>query len=113
MPGGRTERPEATRLAEIGGVPSVGQPGERRHRTPESLNAFSEAELVFGPGRGALRDVSHEEAVTMSSFTWWWRPGFTALSETGVHDFERADAAHDHTTSEEGIQGPGSRAEPG
>jgi len=82
MPGGRTERPEATRLAEIGGVPSVGQPGERRHRTPESLNAFSEAELVFGPGRGALRDVSHHEAVTMSSFTWWRRPGYRALSET-------------------------------
>jgi len=73
---------EATRLAEIGAVPSVGQPGERRHRTPESVNAFSRAELVFGPGRGAVRDVSHREAVTVSSFTWWWRPGYRALSET-------------------------------
>jgi len=32
---------------------------QRRHRTPESVNAFYKAELVFGPGRGALRDVSH------------------------------------------------------
>jgi len=65
---------EATRLAEIGGVSSVGQPRQRWHRTPESLNAFSEAELVVGPGRGALRDVSHREAVTVSSFTWWRNP---------------------------------------
>jgi len=43
---------EATRRAEIGGVPSVGQPGERRHRTPESVNGFDPAELVVGPGRG-------------------------------------------------------------
>jgi len=113
MPGASTDVREATRLAEIGGVPSVGQPGERRHRTPESLNAFYKAELVFGPGRGAVRDVSHREAVTVSSFTWWWRPGFTALSETGAHDFERADAAQDHTTSEEGIQGTESPGKPG
>jgi len=112
MPGASTDVREATRLAEIGGVPSVGQPGERRHRTPESLNAFYTAELVVGPGRGAGRDVSHQEAVTMSSFTWWRRPGFTALSETGVHQFERADAAHDHTTSEEGIQGTESPGKP-
>jgi len=71
--GGPTVR-EATSLAEIGAVPSVGQPGERRHRTPESLNAFCEAELVFGPGRWGGRDVSHLEAVTASSFTWWRNP---------------------------------------
>jgi len=65
--GGPTVR-EAARRAEIGAVPSVGQPGERRHRTPKSVNAVSEAELVVGPGRGALRDVSHREAVTVSSF---------------------------------------------
>jgi len=76
--GGSSVR-EATSLAEIGAVPSVGQPGERRDRTPESLNAFSRAELVVGPGRGAFRDVSHREAVTVSSFPWWWNPD-TGLS---------------------------------
>jgi hypothetical protein len=35
------------------------------------------------------------------------------LSETGAHDFERADAAHDHTASEGGLHGPESRGEPG
>jgi len=40
-------------------------------------------------------------------------PGFTALSETGAHDFERADAAHDHTESEEGIKGLESPGKPG
>jgi len=77
------------------------------------VNAFYKAELVFGPGRGAWRDVSHLEAATMSWVTWWRRPGFTALSETGVHQFERADAAQDHTTSEEGIQGTESPGKPG
>jgi len=77
------------------------------------VNAFYTAELVFGPGRGALRDVSHREAVTMSSFTWWRRPGFTALSETGAHNFERAYAAQDHTTSEPGIRGTESPGKPG
>jgi len=113
MPGASTDVCEATRLAEIGAVPSVGQPGERRHRTPKSLNAFYTAELVVGPGRGVWRDVSHQEAVTVSSFTWRRRPGFTALSETGAHDFERADATQDHTTSEEGIQGTESPGKPG
>jgi len=51
--------------------------------------------------------------VTVSSFTWWRRPGFTALSETGAHQFERADTAQDHTTSEEGIQGTESPGKPG
>jgi len=32
---------------------------------------------------------------------------------TGAHDFERASAADDHTTSEEGLHGPESRGEPG
>jgi len=50
---------------------------QRRHRTPQSVNAFYTAEFVFGPGRGAWRDVSHREAVTMSSFTWW--------NETRIH----------------------------
>jgi len=35
------------------------------------------------------------------------------LSETGAHDFERADAAEDHITSEEGIQGTESPRKPG
>jgi len=35
------------------------------------------------------------------------------LSETGAHDFERADAAEDHTESEEGIQGTESPRKPG
>jgi hypothetical protein len=35
------------------------------------------------------------------------------LSETGAHDFERADAAEDHTESEEGIHGTESRGKPG
>jgi len=48
-----------------------------RQRTPQSVNAFYKAELVFGPGRGAWRDVSHREAVTVSSFTWW--------NETRIH----------------------------
>jgi len=65
--GGPTVR-EAARRAEIGAVPSVGQPGERRHRTPKSLNGFDPAELVVGPGRGGGRDGSHLEAVTVSSF---------------------------------------------
>jgi len=44
--------------------------------------------------------------VTVSSFTWWRNPA-------GAHDFERADAAEDHTTSEEGIQGTESQGKPG
>jgi len=35
------------------------------------------------------------------------------LSETGAHDFERAFATDDHTTSEEGIHGTESRGKPG
>jgi len=111
--GRMTDAREAAHLAEIGAVPSVGQPGRRRHRTPQSVNGFCKAELVVGPGRWGGRDVSHQEAVTVSSFTWWWRPGFTALSETGAHDFERADAAEDHTTSEGGSHGPESPGMPG
>jgi len=73
------------RLAEIGAVPSVGSVGDSYDNAlAESVNAFYKAELVFGPGRGAWRDVSHLEATTMSSFTWWRRPGFTAISETGA-----------------------------
>jgi len=74
MPGAGTDVHEAARHAEFGAVPSVGQPGERRDRTPESVNAFDPAELVVGPGRGAGKDISHSEAVTVSSFTWWWNP---------------------------------------
>jgi len=35
------------------------------------------------------------------------------LSETGAHDFERAFAAEDHTTSEGGSHGPESPGMPG
>jgi len=67
-------------LAEIGAVPSVGSVGDSYDNAlAESVNAFYKAELVFGPGRGALRDVSHREAVTMSSFTWW--------NETRIHGY--------------------------
>jgi len=69
MPGVGTDASARLRPAEIGAVPpSVGQPGERRHPTPKSVNAFSEAEFVVGPGRGAGRDGSHLVAVTVSSF---------------------------------------------
>jgi len=78
---GREDRASA-RHPEIGAVPSIGSPGERRHRTPKSLNGFDPAELVVGPGRGAGRDVSHQEAVTVSSGTWWWNPDPGPLSET-------------------------------
>jgi len=63
--------------------------------------------------RRLSKDVSRLEAATMSWVTWWRRPGYTALSETGAHQFERADAAQDHTTSEGGIHGPESRGRPG
>jgi len=70
---------------------------QRRHRTPQSVNAFYTAELVFGPGRGALRDVSHLEAATMSWVTWWRRPGFTAISETGVRRSSSGPTLHKTT----------------
>jgi len=102
------------RLAEIGAVPSVGSPGQRRHRTPQSVNAFYKAELVFGPGRGAWRDVSHLEAATMSWVTWWNETRIHGyLGDRSPEEFERAYAAQDNTTSEEGIQGPESPGKPG
>jgi hypothetical protein len=51
---GREDRASA-RHPEVGAVPCVGQPGERRHRTPKSLNGFDPAELVVGPGRGGRK----------------------------------------------------------
>jgi len=81
---GREDRASARPRAEQRSArfpPSV----QRRHRTPESVNAFDPAELVVGPGRGAVRDVSHHEAVTVSSVTWWWNrdPGLSQRPSLG------------------------------
>jgi len=70
------------------------------------VNAFYTAGLVFGPGRGAWRDVSHQEAATMSWVTWWNETRIHgSLGDRSPEEFERAYAAQDHTTSEPGIQG--------
>jgi len=109
--GGSSVR-ETARLAELRAVPSVGQPGERRDRTPKSVNGFDPAELVVGPGRGLEGCLSPRcrDRVVLPVVV---EPGYRALSKTGAQEFERADAVHDRTTSEGGIHGPGSRGEPG
>jgi len=103
------------RLAEIGAVPSVGSVGDSYDNAlAESVNAFYKAELVFGPGRGAWKDVSHLEAATMSWVTWWNETRIHGyLGDRSPEEFERAYAAQDNTTSEPGIQGPESPGKPG